>query len=475
MSLPLVVDLDGTLLRSDMLIEAILADLRRGLGNSWNIPNWLIKGKAHLKYQLAINIELPVDILPYNSDVIDFIKKSRDQKRQIVLATATHRIYAEKIADYLGLFDRIIATENDINLSSISKRDRLIEEFGEKGFDYIGNSHDDMVVWDAADKAYLADPDAGVMKIMKARGNVAYIFRTRKNILQTLFNALRPHQWLKNLLLFIPLFAAHQFGDILVILNSLIAFVLFCLTASAGYLINDLLDLESDRYHQRKRQRALASGELPLETGILAIPLLVIISIVLSLLLLPAGFSFSLVLYFIFTVSYSQFLKKIAIVDTIVLAGLYTVRILAGAFACNIVPTFWLLAFSVFLFLSLAMVKRYAELLDLRSKGEKTKTKGRGYYPNDLEIIVSLGTSSGYLSVLVLALYIQDARTITMYKTHELIWLACPILLFWISRIWMLTHRGCMDDDPVLYAVKDRISLITGALFAITFILASLV
>jgi 4-hydroxybenzoate polyprenyltransferase/phosphoserine phosphatase len=474
MNHPLVVDLDGTLLRSDTLLEAMLVYAKRGLRESLQLPFWLLKGKANLKEQLATRVDLPFEILPYNNEILKFLQEAKQQQRQIILATATHRIYAEQIARHLGLFDRVIATEKDHNLSSDHKRDRLIEEFGEKGFDYIGNSHADISVCRAADKAYLADPDTGIQKKIENTGNITHVFSTKSNAITTLFHALRPHQWLKNTLIFIPLFTAHSFVNAALFSRALLAFVLFSLAASSGYLINDLLDLESDRRHPRKQLRPLASGEMHLQTGIIAAPVLFIIAFIFALALFPYSFSTALAIYFTLTFFYSQYLKKIAIIDTIVLAALYTIRIIAGAFACNIFPTFWLLAFSVFLFLSLAMIKRYAELLDLRTKGDVGKTRGRGYYPNDLEIIANLGTAAGYLSVLVLCLYIQEPRTMIMYKNHELIWLACPILLFWISRMWVLTHRGQMHDDPVLFAIKDPASLITAGLFAIIFFLATI-
>jgi len=306
-------------------------------------------------------------------------------------------------------------------------------------------------------------------------GNIEKLFISRGSILNSLIKALRPHQWLKNLLIFIPLLASHQFVNGSLIFHALLAFILFSLTASSGYLFNDLLDLESDRYHPRKRFRPLASGDLPIHVGIVSAPLLFLVAFATSFLLMPKAFSIALVIYSVLTIAYSQFLKRMMVVDTIVLAGLYTVRVVAGSYACGLVPTFWILAFSMFLFLSLALVKRYAELLDSRSKGETEQTKGRGYFPGDLEIIANLGSSSGYLSVLVLALYIQDFRTVKMYHTPELIWLACPILLFWISRVWMIAYRGEMHDDPVLFAIKDKASLVSGMLFASVFMLAIMI
>ena len=474
MSRPLVVDLDGTLLRSDLLVEAMLRySLQEPLA-AFRLPFWIMKGKASLKERLASCVTIEAAHLPYNQPVLDYLMKAKREHRQIVLATASHRVYADQIASHLALFDRVIATEGDTNLSSRAKREKLIDEFGERGFDYIGNSYDDVPVWAAADKAYLADPERGVRKRAARNGNVEQVFLSRSAFPHAWLKAMRPHQWLKNLLIFIPLLAAHQFFNAPVVFQALVAFACFSLAASSGYLFNDLLDLESDRHHPRKNRRPLASGDLSILAGIISVPLLAIVAITSSLLLMPPLFSAALVIYYLLSIIYSRFLKSLMGIDTIALASLYTIRIIAGAFACGLVPTFWLLAFSMFLFLSLAMVKRYTELFDARSKGETGQTKGRGYFPADLEIIANLGSASGYLSVLVLALYIQDARTVQMYHSHVVIWLACPILLFWISRIWMVTHRGAMHDDPVIFAMKDRTSLVTGALFALVFILATM-
>ncbi|HWQ26017.1 MAG TPA: UbiA family prenyltransferase [Chlorobaculum sp.] len=474
MSRPLVVDLDGTLIRSDILLEAGLSYARKGIDSLLKLPYWIMQGKAPLKECLALQVPMDVAHLPYNEDVIEFLKQAKQEYRHIVLATASHRLYADQIAEHLGLFNQVIATEGTTNLSAGAKRDRLIAEFGEKGFDYIGNSHDDLPVWAAAEKAYLADPEAGVQKKANKISNVEGIFVSRNSVLKAWFRALRPYQWLKNMLIFIPLLAAHQIFNTQQIVHSVLAFVFFSLAASSGYLFNDLLDINSDRHHPRKKFRPLASGDLPIHMAMISAPLMFVVAFYASLLLMPVMFSISLVIYYALTIAYSQSLKRMIGVDTIVLAGLYTVRIVAGSYACGLIPTFWILAFSMFLFLSLAMVKRYSELLDARKNGNNEKTMGRGYFPADLEIIANLGVSSGYLSVLVLALYVQDVRTIQMYHAHELIWLACPILLFWISRVWMITHRGLMHDDPVLFAIKDKVSLLTGALFATVFVLATM-
>ncbi len=474
-SKPLVVDLDGTLIRADILVEGMLGQFKKSKTALFELPFWFFMGKTVLKTKLARHVELDIASLPYNKELITFLEQERKNNRQIVLATASHRFYADQIASHLGIFDRVIATEGNINLSSNAKRERLVAEFGHKGFDYMGNSREDLAVWTADDKAYLVDPDPGVSKLAEKNGNVERIIISRPNLLHAFFRSLRPYQWLKNLLIFIPLLAAHQVMNGLLFFQALFAFIFFCATASSGYLVNDLLDLENDRYHHRKKSRPLASGDLPIHIGLLTAPILFIAAFVFSLVFLSWHFTLALTLYYVITIAYSHFLKGLMGIDTIVLAFLYTLRIIAGSYACGLVPTFWILAFSMFIFLSLAMLKRYSELFDARAKGETSRTKGRGYFPSDIEIIANLGISSGYLSVLVLALYIQDSRTLLMYKTHELIWLACPILLFWISRVWIIAHRGEMDDDPVLFAIKDKVSLMTGALFAFVFVLAMIV
>jgi 4-hydroxybenzoate polyprenyltransferase len=475
MSLPLVVDLDGTLIRTDILLEAMLSCFKQNKDFLLKLPYWIIQDKATLKEHLALQVPMDAAHLPYNKDVLEFLKNEKLENRHLVLATASHRLNADLISKHLGIFSQVIATENGINLSARAKRDRLIREFGEKGYDYIGNSHDDLLVWKSAQKVYLADPEPGLQRKVRKIGNIEKLFISRGSILNSWIKAIRPYQWLKNLLIFIPLLATFQLVNGSLIFHAALAFILFSLAASSGYLFNDLLDLDSDRHHPRKRFRPLARGELPIQVGIVSAPLLFLAALSTSLILMPVAFSITLIIYYALTIAYSQFIKRMMVVDTIVLAGLYTVRVIVGSYACGLVPTFWILAFSMFLFLSLAMVKRYAELLDARSKGETQQTKGRGYFPGDLEIIANLGSSSGYLSVLVLALYIQDFRTVKMYHTPELIWLACPILLFWISRVWMIAHRGEMHDDPVLFAIKDKASLLTGVLFASVFVLAIMI
>lgn len=470
---PLVVDLDGTLLKSDMLLETGLAFLRKQPARFYLPLLWLLRGgKAGLKANLAEEVHVDVANLPFNESVLAWLREEKLRGRSLVLATATHRIYAEKIGEHLGLFDRVLATDDATNLSASRKRDALVDAFGKEGFDYVGNSHDDIAVWEAANAAIVVNPEIGVAERAAAVKNNVRVMETRGGVAKAWLKQLRLHQWLKNVLIFIPLVAAHKLDSLPLLLNTVLAFFFFSLCASSVYLLNDLLDLNEDRRHPRKRFRPFAAGTLPIKAGIIVFPLLLLSAFVGSYVLLPPMFTAGLALYYAVTLAYSLLLKRAMMVDVVTLAALYTIRIIAGAFATGLELTFWLLAFSMFMFLSLALVKRYAELRMVKSKADDEKVSGRGYYPSDLGMLASLGAASGYLSVMVLALYIQEGSTANLYAHPKYIWLACPLLLFWVSRTWMLTHRGHMHDDPVVFAVKDRISLLTGALMVLAFWIA---
>lgn len=470
---PLIVDLDGTLLRSDLLLETGMAFVRHKPMSLFKPLSWLLKGKAALKEGLANATNLDVTVLPYDPEVIALIEGEREKGRTVVLATASHYSLAERIADHLKLFDRVLASDSDRNLSSHKKRELLVELYGEQGFDYIGNSLDDISVWKSAREAYVVNPESGVERRAAAQGNVKQVIKSNPSGLDHWMKALRLHQWMKNALIFVPLLAAHQITNPLLVWQGILAFLLFGLCASSVYLLNDLLDLADDRHHISKRNRPFAAGRLSIKSGLIVFPGLLVAAFAGALLLLPWEFAGVLAAYYVLTLVYSLSLKRHMAIDVISLAILYTLRIIAGAAATSLELTFWILAFSMFIFLSLALVKRYAELREARKKGHTEKTRGRGYYPDDLEMISSLGASSGYLAVMVLALYIHDQSTNALYAHPQVIWLACPLLLFWITRIWMLTHRGQMHDDPVVFAVRDRISLVVGALFALVFWVAA--
>ncbi|WP_263261171.1 UbiA family prenyltransferase [Pseudomonas sp. RIT-PI-S] len=470
---PLVVDLDGTLLRSDLLLETFLAYIRKTPTGVFSLIGWLAEGKAGLKEGLALATDLDVSVLPYDPQVLALIQAERLSGRTIVLATASHRLLAEGIAAHLGLFDRVYATEAGLNLSAKHKRDLLVKAFGEGGFDYLGNSSDDLAVWKSAREAVVVNPDAGVERRARQTARVTQVIDSNPPSLRLWLKALRLHQWAKNLLIFVPLLAAHLLGQPQQLLNGLFAFLCFGVCASSVYVLNDLLDLNDDRHHRTKRNRPFASGRLRIGHGLLAVPLLLTLAFGSAAMLLPWQFSAVLAAYYLLTLAYSLYLKRQMTVDVIVLAMLYTARIIAGVAAFSVPLTFWILAFSMFIFLSLALVKRYAELREARSRDVQAMTRGRGYYPGDLDMIASLGAASGYLAVMVLALYIHDGATASLYSLPHVIWLACPLLLFWITRVWMLTHRGQMNDDPVVFAIRDRVSQVIGVLFGLVFWIAA--
>jgi 4-hydroxybenzoate polyprenyltransferase len=470
---PLVVDLDGTLLRSDLLLETTMAFVRSHPLQLFKLFGWLIHGKAALKQGLALATQLDVTVLPYDPAVIELIETERAGGRMIILATAAHDSLARRIAEHLQLFDLVWASDAERNLSADNKRDVLVAHYGEGGFDYMGNSRDDLSVWQASRKAIVVNPEAGVQSRAQAQGNVEQVIESNRASLKDWRKALRLHQWMKNALIFVPLLAAHQLNQPLQLLNGLLAFLFFGLCASSVYILNDLLDLTDDRHHQSKRNRPFACGRLSIRSGLVLVPLLLLGAFGGAALLLPWQFCAVLGAYYLLTLAYSLSLKRQMTLDVIVLAALYTSRILAGAAAFNLPLTFWILAFSMFMFLSLALVKRYAELREARLKELKDKTRGRGYYPADLDMIASLGATSGHLAVMVLALYIHEGTTVALYSHPHVIWLACPLLLFWITRVWMLTHRGQMNDDPVVFAIRDRVSQLIGALFALVFWIAA--
>ncbi len=385
------------------------------------------------------------------------------------LATASHHALAERIDEHLGIFNGVIASDPTQNLYAQRKRDALVAGFGAGGFDYAGNSHDDLPAWSSARRAILVNPELGVESRSRELENVSAVIRSKRTSIGDWAKALRYHHWFKNLLIFVPLLAAHRVTDIALLVHGLLAFLAFGLCASSVYVLNDLLDLGDDRHHPTKRHRPFASGLLSIKSGVALVPLLLASAFAISLMWLPPAFTGVLAIYFGLTTVYSLVLKRHMLVDVIALASLYTLRIIAGAAVFGLQPTFWMLAFSMFIFLSLALVKRFSELRLARTNGSTGVSRGRGYYPGDLEMIASLGGAAGYISVLVLALYINDFNTGGLYRHPELIWPACLLLLFWISRVWMLAHRGEMHDDPVVFAITDRTSLVLGMLFGLVF------
>jgi 4-hydroxybenzoate polyprenyltransferase len=468
--IPVCVDLDGSLIHSDLLLESFLLLIKRNPLYLLAIPLWLMGGKARLKSEIASRVRLDGAALPYTKPFLDWLKIQKAQGRALWLCTASDSRLAQAVAQHLGIFDGVMASDGKLNLSGSNKAAELVKRFGEKGFDYCGNHRVDMDVWRHARAAIVVNAGEDLVTKARAVSRVDTTFPPLPGGIKVVAKALRVHQWAKNALIFVPVAAAHKLQDPQVVMYGLLAFLAFSLCASSVYLLNDMLDLEADRQHHSKCKRPFAAGQISLVFGIIAAPLLLIAALLISL-VLPWKFFAVLSAYYVVTLAYSFGLKRVVMIDVLTLAGLYTVRIVAGAAATEIPLSFWLLMFAIFIFLSLAIVKRYAELFVMRQQGT-LKAKGRGYQTEDLALLQSLGASSGYLSILVLALYVNSPEISLLYKHPKLVWALVPIMLYWISRIWMQTHRGQMHDDPLVYALKDRMSLLTGLSAAVVLWLA---
>jgi 4-hydroxybenzoate polyprenyltransferase len=466
---PLVVDLDGTLLRTDMLYESAVRLLRANPLYIFVLPFWLLAGRHVLKRELARRVDIDVALLPRNEAFVDHLQAEAGRGRTLVLATASHELLARRAYEHWGLFQDLLCTGEGGNLKGPRKRDALLARFGPGGFDYAGNDAADLQVWGSARRALVVNASASVERRARALGNTERVFRDRSARAGILVRSWRVHQWAKNLLVFVPLLAAHLWGDADALMATMLTFTAFCLCASAIYQLNDLLDLDADRKHPRKRLRPIASGRL-------SIPLAFGSAIALGAggLAIAAAVSFPvlalLVGYIGLTTAYSYAIKKQAVVDVVTLAALYTVRIIAGAAAVEVVPSFWLLAFSMFLFLSLGTLKRCAELLNAPPEGRDVA--GRGYRAEDLPYLTGFGAAAGTGSVVILALFVNSVETTAHYSRPELLWLLCTVLVYWIGRMWLKTGRGEMHDDPVVFAAKDAVSRWSAAIALACIVLA---
>jgi len=470
--IPLCVDLDGTLVRTDTLLEAAVALVKRNPAYALLFPLWLLRGRANLKAQITRRVTLDASRLPYNEELKEFLFKERQRGRRLILVTASNIRIARRVADHLGIFSAVFASDDLTNLSGSAKRRLLEQQFGLKGYDYAGNASVDLTIWSQANHAIVVNASARLVRRAQRLAPTTQI-GTRALTFRTVARELRIHQWAKNVLIFVPLITSHQVFNVNAVLATLYAFLSFGLAASAGYLINDILDVENDRQHPKKRHRPLAAGDMSVQTALVLIPLCLIGSLALAT-LLPSMFMEVLLIYLAATLSYSLYLKQFALVDVILLAALYALRIYAGAVAIQVTPSQWLLLFSMFVFMSLALMKRFAELRGAAATlGPQGSPAGRGYYPTDLEHIATVGTASGYIAVLVLALYISSHDVAALYNRAELLWLACPLMLYWISRAWLLAYRGRMNEDPVVFALKDSKSYTVGLLLAAVMVLAS--
>lgn len=458
---PLAVDLDGTLIRSDMLWESFARLLREKPLSALASPLWLLRGRAHFKQQLGARVKVDAASLPYHEEFLAWLREQKRAGRKLILATASDLAMAKPVAQHVGLFDEVLASDGETNLRDHAKLAALTRKFGPRGFDYAGNSSVDLAVWKGSREAIVVNASSGLIRRAAEVAKLGPTFPKTGSTLRALIQALRPHQWAKNLIVFVPLVTAHKltFWPLLAAAG---AFVALCLCASGAYLLNDLLDLDADRHHPSKRDRPFAAGRLPLQAGLILFPVLLLLSGLIAW-QLAGEFAGLLAIYLIATTAYSWHLKRVALLDVFILAGLYTLRLIAGHTVTGIAYSAWLLVFSMFAFLSLALLKRFPELQELRRRNQ-TNARGRGYTANDLELVATLGLVTGSLAVLVLALYVNSDQVVRLYRHPTLLLLACPLLLFWISRVWFVAHRRQMHSDPVVFVLKDWVSYTVGAL-----------
>ena len=460
---PLVVDLDGTLVRSDLLIETAFSELGTRPRSVFDMFRALLRGKAALKHRLSQPVNFDPATLPYDDAVLAFIRRARAEGRPVYLASASHERLVGAVAAHLGLFTGWFASDEMNNLAGRAKAERLVQEFGERGFDYIGNGAADLHVWAQTSKAIaIRAPGRVARRLSVVSSDVEHLSCPRPTW-KTWARMIRVHQWAKNALVFLPLLAGHAFG-VEPAIQALLAFVAFSVCASGVYVLNDLIDLQDDRRHRTKCNRPLARGDIPLHSGVLAVPLLLGSSLaVAATVSLP--FLAVLVGYFGLTTAYSLFLKRMLILDVVTLALLYTVRVIGGAVAIQVAVSPWLLAFCLCLFMSLALLKRFVELTGRadsnRGESSAPEPTSRDYRVSDMGMVGALAAAAGFNAVTVLALYISTDDVAQYYARPELLWLVCPILMYWIARAMMLAQRRAMHDDPVVFAMKDKVSLLT--------------
>jgi 4-hydroxybenzoate polyprenyltransferase/phosphoserine phosphatase len=460
---PLILDLDGTTVLTDTLVETalrVLAERPRAFAGA---AIRAFASRAALKRAMAQAHPIDPQTLIYNQAVLELARRARAEGRRVYLVTAADRDVADRVALHLGVFDGVFASDGQTNLKAEAKAAFLADKFGANQFDYAGDADADRPVWRQARRAIVVNASPGLVRQVREECPDVEVIGAPRSARETLVlvsRALRLHQWAKNVLLLAPVLAAHRMG-MGVLLQAVLGFVAFSCCASSVYLLNDLVDLPHDRAHATKRRRPFASGALDLTLAPGLIAGLLAAALGLSL-FLPAGFFLMLAIYYLCTLSYSFVLKRLAVWDVIMLAALYTIRIFAGAAATLIPVSPWLLAFAMFLFLCLAIVKRLTELTAHVRGGADTKLKGRGYVPEDLDMLRSMAAASGYMSVLVLALYVNGGELAALYRHPQVLWGLCPALLFWISRVLMLANRGRMHDDPVVFALRDRTSQVAG-------------
>ncbi len=468
-NVPLVVDLDGTLLRTDLLLESALRLIKQKPWLVLFMPLWLLRGRAYLKRKIFQRVKIDVSTLPSNEELLAWLRDEKLRGRRLILATASDYQQACSVVEPFGLFDTILGSDGQRNLKGQEKLKTIVEVCGLQ-FDYAGNSSADLEIWRGCRQAILVNTSRRVERSARRAGNVVRVFPRPLTHLRDSVRSMRFYQWVKNLLIFVPAITSHTIFNGAIAGKATLAFLSFGFAASAGYILNDLLDLEEDRLHPTKKQRPFASGRASIGFGILLAIASLSASVVIVT-LVPRGFVSALIVYLVLTSLYSLFLKRLLVVDVLTLALLYTLRVVAGSAATMIVLSPWLLSFAFFLFLSLAFSKRAADLIQHQQDNRKA-VPGRGYVTKDLEAVCIAGMCSGFLSSLVLALYINSESVQLLYRQPIFLWGLQPILLYYISRLWVICRRGELGEDPIQYTARE-LSTYGAALLAILVLLAA--
>ena len=469
---PLCVDLDGTILETDTFVECLAIGMRK-----WSIlhriPCWAIEGKAKLKQEMACQIQLNPALLPYNASLLQYLQDQRSIGRRLFLVTAANIQIAEAVNNHLGIFEEVIASGASHNLRGEEKANALVARFGNRRFSYAGNDRTDLHVWKHAYSGVLVNTSNETARLASDLTTIEQRFdKNRPHQARALLQSLRPHQWVKNLLVFVPIVTAKAFMDFGAIVNAIFLFIAFCSTSSGLYVMNDLFDIEADRQHLNKRERPFASGRLSITSGFAMLPFLFGVGLVFSFLTHVPAVVVLLLLYSMITIAYSMILKEFSLVDVFTLSALYTIRLFSGGVVTNYHASIWLLAFSGFIFLALAIIKRTAELRT-KINSQNRQVARRGYSSEDMYVIQSFGIASSFISSVVLALYIQSQAAANIYFRPQILWLLVPVILFWQCRLWLSTTRGYMDDDPIVYSAKDWVSWIVALIVATILFMAS--
>jgi 4-hydroxybenzoate polyprenyltransferase len=458
---PLCVDLDGTLVKSDTLIDSLLVLARTRPRLVPSLFAQLLRGKAAFKAFVTDNVALDVEHLPYNRRLLHYLREQHREGRPLYLATGADVRIARRVAAHLGIFTDVLGSDGATNLTGSRKLAALRIRLDAAEFDYAGNDTPDLPLLAVATEPMVANPSHRLRSHLSSRHiTPTRTFEERNHFIGSALKAVRPHQWIKNLLVMLPLLLAHIVAAPRLI-SAFIAFACFSLTASAAYIVNDLLDIEADRRHPQKHHRPFASGDLDAFTGLIIAAAFLVLAFA-GARFLPLEFLGWLIFYLATTFAYTTILKRYALIDVLVLSGLYTLRLLAGAAATDTHISPWLAGFSVFLFLSLAIVKRFAELENLVTRGA-TPRNGRGYLVTDLNQLRSFGTASAFAAVVVFTNYISSHEVAVLYPHAERLWIIMPLMILWLCRVWLRASRGLLNEDPIVFALTDKQSLLIGA------------